>query len=49
MMVSVLLIRTVQEKIILRTVFKVSYLNVVCLMITEVMVFRLNISKETIY
>lgn len=49
MMVSVLLIRTVQEKMILWTVFKVSYLNVGCLMITEVMVFRLNISKETIY
>ena len=44
MMVSVLLIRTVQEKMILWTIFKVSYLNVGCLMITEVMVYRLNIS-----
>lgn len=48
-MASVLLIRTGQEKMILWTVFKVSYLNVGCLVIKEIMVYRQNIPKEKIY
>lgn len=47
MVVPVLLARTLQEKIILQTISKMSYLNVDCLMIKEVMIYRLNISKET--
>ena len=47
MVVPVLLARTLQEKIILQTIFKMSYLNVGCLTIKEVMIYRLNISKET--